>query len=130
VNAGLLLASTDIDSFRLRLLIHPVQPESVDVRAAPALLRRVWGKGIRAMTIRSRIYLEPALMEHPSAGRGLLLVHELVHARQWHDLGVLGFMRRYLSDYLRGRFSGQDHRQAYLGIGLEQEARRLAALFE
>jgi hypothetical protein len=60
----------------------------------------------------------------------VLLVHELVHVRQWADFGVFGFLRRYLADYLRGRFKGLGHREAYLAIGFEQEARRLAALFE
>ena len=130
MNAGRLLAASGLDSFRLRLLIHPVEPESVEVRPAPALLRRVWGKGIKAMTIRNRVYVEPGLLDTPSPRGGLLLVHELVHVRQWTDLGVLGFLRRYLTDYLSGRFKGLGHRKAYLAIGLEQEARRLAAMFE
>jgi hypothetical protein len=130
VNAGRLLASSGLDSFRLRLLIHPVRPESVEVRPAPALLRRVWGKGIKAMTIRKRVYIEPEFLKTLPERGGLLLVHELVHVRQWSDFGVFGFIRRYLSDYLRGRFKGLGHRKAYLAIGFEQEARRLAALFE
>lgn len=82
------------------------------------------------MTLRNRIYIDPGLLIDSLSTSGGLLVHELVHVRQWHDLGVLGFLRRYLGDYLRGRFKGIGHRQAYLDIGLEQEARRLAAIFE
>jgi hypothetical protein len=115
---------------RLRLLIHPIRPESVQIRPAPRWLRRVWGKGIRAMTIRHRVYVEPDLLTGQTRKDALLLVHELVHVRQWHDLGVFGFLWRYLSDYLRGRLKGLDHRKAYLEISLEREARRLAALFE
>jgi hypothetical protein len=130
VNAGRLLASSGLDVLRVRLLIHPIQPESVEVRPAPALLLRVWGRGIRAMTLRNRVYVDPGLLTGAEEPMALLLVHELVHVRQWHDLGVIGFLRRYLSDYLRGRLAGLGHRRAYLEIGLEREARRLAALFE
>jgi len=130
VNAARLLTASGLDAFRVRLLIHPVRPEFVEVLPAPALLRRLWGKGIHAMTLRNRIYIDPGLLIDSLSTSGGLLVHELVHVRQWHDLGVLGFLRRYLGDYLRGRFKGIGHRQAYLDIGLEQEARRLAAIFE
>lgn len=130
MNAARLLSAGELDSFRLRLLIHPIRPESVEVRPAPAWLRRIWGKGIGAMTIRNRVYLDPPLITGPGRRSGLLIVHELVHVRQWHDYGVFGFLRRYLTDYFRNRFRGLGHRKAYLAISLEQEARRLAALFE
>jgi Domain of unknown function (DUF4157) len=55
-----------------------------------------------------------------------LLAHELVHVRQWRELGVLRFLWRYLGAYLRGRVRGLRHRAAYAAIPLEQEARRLA----
>jgi hypothetical protein len=130
VNAALLLASGGLDSTRLRLIIHPVTPESVQVRPAPRVMMRLWGKGITAMTLPNGIYLDPALLGATSPTRSLLLVHELVHARQWREFGAFGFARRYLWDYLQGRFQGKRHRQAYLGIRFEVEARRLAALFE
>ena len=51
-----------------------------------------------------------------------LMAHELVHVRQWRDLGVLGFLRRYLGAYLRWRLRGYSHWGAYRRIPLEVEA--------
>jgi hypothetical protein len=36
-----------------------------------------------------------------------LLLHELVHVRQWRDAGPVRFLARYLGDYLRGRLRGE-----------------------
>lgn len=58
-----------------------------------------------------------------------LLLHESVHVRQWRSLGLVGFLRSYLSQYLAGRRSGLTHHQAYLGISLECEARIESARF-
>jgi hypothetical protein len=54
------------------------------------------------------------------------LVHELVHVRQWREFGTLGFLRRYLADYFRGRRKGLGHTAAYLAIRFEVEARELS----
>lgn len=129
MNAGHLLQAGGIDSLRLRLLIQPIEPESVRIRPAPALLRRVWGRENRAMTLRHTILLDPTLLAATQDRAATLLVHELVHVRQWHDLGVPRFLWRYLTAYLRGRFDGLGHRRAYLGIPLEVEARDAAAIF-
>ena len=51
-----------------------------------------------------------------------LLRHELVHVEQWRRLGSLGFLLRYLADYLRWRFRGYPHWGAYRRIPLEIEA--------
>ena len=128
MNAAELLADREWDSLRLRLLVYPVQPESVRVLPAPRVLRRIWGEGIRAMTLRHTIFVDPPVLGGTMVGSRSLLVHELVHVRQWFELGVLGFLWRYLAGYLRGRLSGMGHREAYLGIELEVEARRLADL--
>ena len=80
------------------------------------------------MTLRRSIFLDPSALGGTMVGSRSLLVHELVHVRQWVELGVLGFLWRYLGGYLRGRWSGLGHREAYLGIELEVEARRLADL--
>jgi hypothetical protein len=55
-------------------------------------------------------------------GSERLLRHELVHVRQWRDLGVPGFLRRYLAAYLRWRVHGYPHWAAYRRIPLEVEA--------
>lgn len=51
-----------------------------------------------------------------------LLRHELVHVRQWRELGVVGFLVRYVGAYLRWRLVGYPHWAAYRRIPLEVEA--------
>lgn len=53
-----------------------------------------------------------------------LLAHELVHVRQFRQMGVIRFSYRYLRDYLSNRVAGDSHYEAYRNIGLEIEARR------
>jgi hypothetical protein len=52
-----------------------------------------------------------------------LIAHELVHVRQWSDLGAVRFLVRYLGAYARGRWRGLGHAAAYEAIPLEAEAR-------
>lgn len=52
-----------------------------------------------------------------------LLAHELVHVRQYAEQGVVGFLARYVRDYLRGLRIHRRHRAAYLAIPAEVEAR-------
>lgn len=56
------------------------------------------------------------------AGSERLLRHELVHVRQWRQLGVPGFGRRYVGPYLRWRLRRYGHWAAYRRIPLEIEA--------
>ena len=51
-----------------------------------------------------------------------LLRHEEEHVRQWRDMGVVGFLRRYLAVYLALRLRGWPHWPAYRRIPLEVEA--------
>jgi hypothetical protein len=55
-----------------------------------------------------------------------LIDHELVHVRQWRELGVVGFLRRYLAAYFKWRLYGYDHWAAYRRIPLEVEAEWLS----
>ena len=57
-----------------------------------------------------------------AAGNERLLRHELVHVQQWRELGVLGFLSRYLGAYLRWRLRGHPHWAAYRRIPLEIDA--------
>ena len=125
-----MLRAGGVDSLRVRLLIHPIDPESVRVRSAPVVMRRLWGRDISAMTLGKTIFLDPALMTAAQRRPGLLLVHELVHVRQWGELGVIRFLWRYLTGYFGGRWKGLGHRAAYLAIPLEVEARVAARLLE
>jgi hypothetical protein len=54
-----------------------------------------------------------------------LIAHELVHVRQWRELGVVRFLARYLGTYARGRCHGLGHKAAYEAIPLEVEARAI-----
>ncbi|MBW3557233.1 MAG: DUF4157 domain-containing protein [Actinobacteria bacterium] len=51
-----------------------------------------------------------------------LLRHELVHVRQWRELGAVRFLVRYLGAYLYWRLHGYPHWGAYRRIPLEVEA--------
>lgn len=104
----------------------PVLPEQVPVRFLPArvpLLPR-W---VAAITLPWCIYIRIDLLAGEPDRLARLIVHELVHARQWKTLGSFGFLRRYLTDYLRGRMRRLSHREAYMRVCLEAEAYRIAA---
>jgi hypothetical protein len=55
-----------------------------------------------------------------------LIAHELVHVRQWRELGSVRFLVRYLGAYAQSRWHGLGHQASYEGIPLEAEARALA----
>lgn len=76
--------------------------------------------GIAGMTL-GRWILVRRGHEHDDA----LIAHELVHVRQWRELGPVRFLYRYLGAYTRGRRRGLGHRSAYEAIPLEAEARAL-----
>ena len=100
--------------------------DRVMVRPAPRWLVRLWGQRASAMTVPWAVYLDPQLLAGDVHRLGGLIVHELVHLRQWRQLGVARFLWRYLGDYWRARRRGFSHRQAYLAISLEEEARQVS----
>ncbi len=108
--------------------IHPVDPEQATIHAAPLSMRRIWTKGTGAMTIGSRIFVRPDLLQGP-VGPKLqdLVVHELVHVRQWRDDSPFAFLTGYVRQYLIARLWGARHHVAYMSIEAEVEARRVAA---
>lgn len=59
--------------------------------------------------------------ERAAANRGLM-AHELVHVRQFIDMGPVRFALKYLGSYLRFRLNGYGHMAAYRRIPLEVEA--------
>lgn len=63
-----------------------------------------------------------------AAGHAGLMAHELVHVRQYRDLGLIRFALRYVGSYLRFRLSGYGHMAAYRRIPLEVEASWLSRL--
>jgi hypothetical protein len=66
------------------------------------------------------------LMRSRAVGDRRLLRHELEHVRQWREQGVVGFLRRYLGAYLRGRARGYPHWGSYRRIPHEIEAEWIA----
>lgn len=76
--------------------------------------------GYGGMTLGRVVLLARAV---PADGTSPLLAHELVHVRQWAELGVVGFAARYLADFVAGLRRHRRWRPAYLDIGLESSAR-------
>lgn len=113
------------DSAALRVRLLPVLPEQVTVRSLPA--RAPLPRWVAAITLPWCVYVRRDILDGEPDRLARLIVHELVHARQWRTHGPVGFVRRYLSDYLRGRMARLSHREAYLRIRLEEEASRIAA---
>lgn len=78
------------------------------------------------MTLPTGIYVRPEMLTADPSRLGALVGHELVHVRQWRQLGVRRFLGRYVAEYVRGRRRGLSHDAAYLAISLEEEARSIA----
>jgi hypothetical protein len=78
------------------------------------------------MTLPWGIFVRGDLLAGDRSALAQLIRHELVHVRQWGELGPLRFLVRYLSEYLRLRRDGLGHQEAYRGISFEREARQLA----
>ncbi len=102
--------------------------DAVGVRPAPRWMVRAWVGPVAAMTLRSTIYVRADVLAGEPGNVARLLAHELVHVRQWRELGTLRFLGRYLGEYLRARFAGRSHADAYRAISLEREADDLSRL--
>jgi hypothetical protein len=109
--------------------IQPITPESVIVVSAPRLMRKLWAKETGAMTIGKRIFVDPAVLERGGRELTVLLMHEMVHSRQWQERGSLRFLASYVRQYLVARITGATHREAYLAIEAEVEARDISTSF-
>ena len=83
----------------------------------------VLAPGTHGMTVGSLILL---LRDDDRSGRRTLLAHELVHVEQYAQLGLVGFLRRYLREYFANLWRLRNHRRAYLAISFEAEARAAA----
>ncbi len=79
---------------------------------------RVLPPGAQGMTVGRHVLLGRGHEDRP-----VLVAHELVHARQYAERGLVPFLARYLTDYLRNLLRLRSHRQAYLAIPAEVEAR-------
>ena len=121
------LTQADLDLERLAVAFPTVDPSTVPVHAASRWFRLFWGKRISAVAMPWGIHVHPDRLERPAAEVGRLIVHELAHIDQWRRLGATGWARTYVGDYISGRRSGLGHHDAYRAVGLEKEARDVAA---
>ncbi|MCZ7526972.1 MAG: DUF4157 domain-containing protein [Acidimicrobiia bacterium] len=94
---------------------------AVDRERARIVVVPVLTPGVRGMTLGRWVLVRRG----HERDRGLL-AHELVHVRQWREHGAARFLIGYVGAYLRSRVRGLGHREAYLAIPSEVEARRVA----
>lgn len=78
------------------------------------------------MTLPWAIFVRGDVLGGDRVALAKLVQHELVHVRQWQEMGPWRFLTRYLSDYWRLRNRGLGPQEAYEGISLEREAREIA----
>lgn len=123
MNAGRILRKVGFDNEELRAAVAPVDPDSVNVWPASRSMMRLWRKGISGVTVRNWVFVDPALLRGDPTRLARLVIHELVHVRQFREAGYVPFSLRYLYEYFRGILEGKGLRQAYLDIAAEQEAR-------
>ena len=83
----------------------------------------VLSPGMDGMTV-GRLIL--VLRDDDHSGHRVLLAHELVHVEQYAELGLVGFLWRYVREYFGHLRRLRNHRQAYRAISLEVEARAVA----
>jgi hypothetical protein len=127
MNAGRVLRKVGYDTDALRVQLAPIDPDRVNIYPASPMMRRLWLKGIQGVTIRHLVFVDREVMLGDPERLARLVIHELVHVRQFNDAGYLGFMARYVRDYAGGLLMGKKLRQAYLDVEAEQEARALTA---
>ena len=129
MNAGRILRNADLDTLELRRELAPIDPDTIKVLPASRWLRSLWKPGIRGVTQGRWVFIDPDMFNTTPERLAKLVIHELVHVRQFADRGYVPFMARYVFENVRGRLSGKTARQAYLDITAEREAREVASRF-
>ncbi len=81
------------------------------------IVRGVAAPGATATTLGKTVFVRRGAELTPHLRR-----HEYEHVLQFHDLGRVRFLVRYLGEYLRWRLRRHDHRGAYLRISFEIRA--------
>lgn len=127
MNAGRVLRRAGYDSEALRVRIAPVDPDEINVWPASRLFRRFWRSGIRGVTHWRFVFVDAELMRGDPERLARLVIHELVHVRQYIAAGYFRFVASYIREYWIGRIGGKSPRQAYVDISLEREARELTS---
>ena len=129
MNAARILELGGVDLEELRPELGPVRPEQINVWPAAKFVRLLWRSGIRGVTLWRLVLADPAILDEDPKRRARFVVHELVHVRQFTELGYLRFTARYVKEYVAGRLRGQNHNTAYRAISAEIEARDIAARY-
>lgn len=130
MNAGRILRAAGYDSGALRARLAPVDPDDVNVWPASPLFRRFWRTGIEGITYWRFVFVSADVMREDPDRLARLVIHELVHVRQFVTRGYLGFVWSYAREYVSGRLSGLSPHEAYRAISHEREARETTALTE
>jgi hypothetical protein len=94
------------------------------VRLHEGVPRYVRGRP-RGYVNRHRVYLASGWQDGADEEVLALLAHELVHVRQYRDLGAWRFRWAYLREYLSGRLVRLGHDAAYRNISFERVAREV-----
>lgn len=102
-------------------LVDRALAERVRIQRVPVL-----PPGSSGMTIGRLILLR---RDDDRSGTRELVAHELVHVRQYAEVGAIRFLATYLRDYGAGLVRLRRHRAAYLAIPAEREARAEAELW-
>jgi len=118
-NVGRRLNLTELSSY-------DVLPDEILKNVKVIKMPRI-SKTFTGITLGKYIFLSKKL-EYD--GKSLLIAHELVHVRQWHELGVIGFLWKYLSEFFKGLVKEKNWMKAYNKISLEQEAQLIANLWQ
>ncbi len=125
MNAGRILRGAGYDTDALRVRIAPVDPDGINVWPASRLFRALWRRGIRGVTQGRFVFVDPELLRGDRERLARLVIHELIHVRQYRAAGYVRFVISYLGEYWTGRLGGKTRREAYKDISFEREAREL-----
>lgn len=127
MTAAQALAAAELLTDEVRAEFAGIHLGLVRLRPAPQWMMKIWGKGIQAVTLTRFIFIDPEVLNGHPRPLGLLVIHELTHVRQWRQGGIAEFSLPYIGEYLSGRRSGLGHRDAYMNISFEREARHMSA---
>jgi Domain of unknown function (DUF4157) len=89
----------------------------------PWWLRPWMSRSVIAITLGRRIYLSSAAAARSLDYLDRLVRHELAHVRQVNRHGLIGFLIRYVAEFLRHLWRTRSLDAAYRDISFEVEAR-------
>jgi len=125
--------SSEVHAVSTALKRRNLEPDEIEVydHVASAVLDRVrlvktnlLPPAADGMTVGRFVFLRGDRIQERSTA---LLAHELVHVRQFAELGPVRFFKQYLGAYFTNLWKLRSHRAAYLAIPLEEEAREAAS---